>query len=335
MTRFFQLLLILSLAITGIVPAEAQSYNLPASGNFTVSLPAASAEGIKIYNPFGRNISLSLSSSDRICINTNARTYHTRDLNGVTTAASMRYPYQAGAMVAVINKKHYLAGTNMNIVLPARDTLTLLVNDCEGCYFDNDGIAQVNVRMEHSSEELVPGFEPEEYLEMLSISAQLVDSIWQEITPNPSQYELVYHSPESGLHNCWDLWVSKSKTTMVVSLRGTINQPNSWLENFYATMVPATGKLKLSDSNEFEYKLADDPKAAVHIGWLLGIGCMAPDIMSHIKTQYDNGIKQLIIMGHSQGGAMAYFLHSYLYYKNPRSAVSCGYGYKNILQCSA
>ena len=33
----------------------------------------------------------------------------------------------------------------------------------------------------------------------------------------------------------------------------------------------------------FNYKLSNDPKAAVHIGWLIGVGSLVPDIVSKIN----------------------------------------------------
>ncbi len=164
------------------------------------------------------------------------------------------------------------------------------------------------------SQTLQPGFDAQEYLEMLRITAKQVDTPHSDI-PAPASFIRVYRSPESPLDNRWELWVNDQESIMVISIRGTTLKTVSWLENFYSAMVPATGSLQLNDSTAFNYKLANDPKATVHVGWTLGLATMAPGILSTIREQYaQHHIKQLIICGHSQGGALAFLLRSYLYY---------------------
>ncbi|MCL4637483.1 MAG: lipase family protein [Olivibacter sp.] len=167
------------------------------------------------------------------------------------------------------------------------------------------------------AQSLKPGFDKQEYLTLLKISSSQGDTL--KPGPNylepPMNYERIYRSKEAGLKNRWDLWLSRDKQIMTVSIRGTINDPVSWLENFYSAMVPAKGVLQLNDSTQFDYVFSKDPKAAVHAGWTIGIASMAPDIVHQIKEQYQKGTKQLLIMGHSQGGALAFLLTSYLRYQ--------------------
>ncbi|MBS1523686.1 MAG: lipase family protein [Bacteroidetes bacterium] len=160
---------------------------------------------------------------------------------------------------------------------------------------------------------LKPGFDAKEYLEMLRISRQQFnDPIKDDHTPLPKQYGLVYRSPEGPLKNRWDLWVN-NKGIAVISIRGTTQSDLSWLENFYAAMVPATGKLHISDSEEFTYSLAANPKAGVHVGWLLGLADLSKTILPKIYWLYNSkGIRNFIIVGHSQGAAIACLLRSYL-----------------------
>ncbi|MBC7554578.1 MAG: lipase family protein [Taibaiella sp.] len=162
---------------------------------------------------------------------------------------------------------------------------------------------------------LLAGFNSGEYRAMLRISALQVDVQFRAETPSETEYTRVYRSPEVGLHNKWDMWLNKSRNTMVINLRGTTSNTDSWLENFYSAMVPATGSLKLDTGYTFNYKLSNDPKAAVHIGWLIGVGSLVPDIVSKINEYYAKGIKQVIIEGHSQGGALSFLLTSYLHYQ--------------------
>ncbi len=160
---------------------------------------------------------------------------------------------------------------------------------------------------------LQAGFSKTEYAEMLRISARQVDTPWTKVTsPYPEKYKLIYRSQTMGLENRWDLWVDE-KSNAVISIRGTTTGFNSWLANFYAAMVPAKGFLQLEKNYTFNYHLADDPKAAVHTGWLVGTGILCRDILPKIDSLYSSGCRNIIIMGHSQGGGIAYLLTSHLY----------------------
>ena len=86
------------------------------------------------------------------------------------------------------------------------------------------------------------------------------------------------------------------------------------MENFYAGMVTANGTIQIAENEKFIYKLANDHRAGVHAGWLTGLASLAPDIIEKINANYAAGIKEYILMGHSQGGAIAYLLDSYIHY---------------------
>jgi hypothetical protein len=77
-------------------------------------------------------------------------------------------------------------------------------------------------------------------------------------------------------------------------------------------MVPATGKIKLSDDYVFDYQLAKDKDAAVHIGWLTAVGFLGRDILPKIDSLKARGIEDYLIIGHSQGGSVAILLAAYL-----------------------
>ena len=64
----------------------------------------------------------------------------------------------------------------------------------------------------------------------------------------------------------------------------------------------------------FRSKLANDDKAFVHTGWLIGLASLSPEIVSQINNAYKTGMRNVIIVGHSQGGALAFLLRSYLQY---------------------
>ncbi len=154
---------------------------------------------------------------------------------------------------------------------------------------------------------LKPGFDKVEFLELLKVSSRQGDSLYNPELPAPEKFQMVYRSPEMGLDNRWDLWVSEDKIACI-SIRGTTTKQVSWLDNFYAAMVPATGSLKISNDFVFNYHLSDDHRAAVHTGWLFATAFLSQDILPKIDSLYNSGYKDFYIMGHSQGGAIAYLL---------------------------
>ncbi|PZF72294.1 lipase family protein [Taibaiella soli] len=161
---------------------------------------------------------------------------------------------------------------------------------------------------------LKAGFDIEEYKELLKVSARQLDTPWKMKIPDPQYFQWTYRSPVNGLDNRWDLWIHKSEKVAVLSVRGTTAHMVSWLENFYAAMVPAKGDLQLSNTQKFHYELADNPKAAVHVGWLIGMASICQTMIPKVDSCYKAGIHDFIIMGHSQGGAIAFLLRSYFDY---------------------
>ncbi len=162
-----------------------------------------------------------------------------------------------------------------------------------------------------SKAQLQAGFCKTEFIDMLKVSAHHGDSAYINSIPKQHKYSLHYRSPILGLDNLWDLWVSEDKIA-VISIRGTTVSSISWLANFYAAMAPAKGEIQLTDSVRFVYDLADDPKAAVHVGWLVATGFISEGVINKIDSCYQQGFRDFIIMGHSQGGAIAYLLRSYI-----------------------
>ncbi len=160
-------------------------------------------------------------------------------------------------------------------------------------------------------QKLKPGFDKAEYIELLKVSARFGDSAYVNAFPAPQQFKPVYRSPVVGLDNRWDLWTSP-QSVAVISLRGTTANSVSWLSNFYAAMVPAKGEIQLNDNEKFTYELATNPRAAVHVGWLISTAFLSKDILPKLDSCYRAGIKDVIILGHSQGGAIGFLLTAYL-----------------------
>jgi hypothetical protein len=182
--------------------------------------------------------------------------------------------------------------------------------------------------------QLKPGYDKQEYLELMRISRkQFEKKAIKDSIPEPAEYQMVYRSAVGPLKNRWDLWVN-GHGTAVISIMGSTNAQESWLENFYAAMVPANGQLQLNDSTKFDYHLAQNPRATVHIGWLLGMANLSGSIVEQINKVYTGkGIKDFIIMGHSQGAAIAYLLRSYLADMQTKGITPKGITFKTY--CSA
>ncbi len=164
------------------------------------------------------------------------------------------------------------------------------------------------------SSELTSGFSKEEYKELMLVSVRSVASeTYSAKFPAPKDFKMIYQSKPLALDNLWDLWIHSSKPVAAISLRGTTENSVSWLENFYAAMVPAKGVLPITENKKFEYNLADDPKAGVHVGWLIATAYLSDEILPRIDSLYKTGIKDFYVVGHSQGGAIAYLLTAHLY----------------------
>ncbi|HNP54458.1 MAG TPA: lipase family protein, partial [Ferruginibacter sp.] len=163
------------------------------------------------------------------------------------------------------------------------------------------------------AQSIQPGFDTAEYRELMLISARTPQSeTYVTDLPAPARFKRVYRSPILGLDNYWDFWLSENQQA-TISIRGTTVKPESWLANFYAAMVPATGTLLLRSTDSFHYQLASNPKAAVHAGWLTCMAYLSRDMLPKIREQYLQGVKNFFIIGHSQGGAISFLLTAYFY----------------------
>ena len=164
-----------------------------------------------------------------------------------------------------------------------------------------------------SAQNLKPGFDKAEYAELMKVSvSSTANQAYIDTLPRPEHFKKLYQSAPIGMDNLWDLWKNENNVA-AISLRGTTLNAISWLANFYAAMVPAKGELQVSKDYLFKYQLAENPRATVHTGWLLSLAYLSKDMMPKIDSLYKTGVKEFLIMGHSQGGAIAYLLTAYLY----------------------
>ncbi len=163
---------------------------------------------------------------------------------------------------------------------------------------------------------LPPGFNPAEYADLLwlafyGISDSLKDQALFKL--NSGEYERIFRSAEVGLYNRCEIYL-RSDSVVILSLRGTVNKTESWLENFYAGMISATGSLQLSEGYKFDYKLADRPDAMVHTGWTIGTGFLVKEYLPVLEQLLSRGLRDIIVTGHSQGGALSFLNTSFIHY---------------------
>lgn len=161
------------------------------------------------------------------------------------------------------------------------------------------------------SQKLENGFEMKEYSEMIRLLSKNDEDEKATAFTFPKNYELIYTSEEVGFDNLWNLWL-KDSNKAVIAVRGSTNTTLSWLCNFYATMSPAKGTYTLSNGKKVAYNLAENPKAGVHSGWLIASLYLAEDMVPKLNDIAENGVNQIYLTGHSQGGAITYILLSHL-----------------------
>lgn len=163
---------------------------------------------------------------------------------------------------------------------------------------------------------LKQGFDKMEYIETLKINhrTHLPVDKWNEIknVSNPNDFKFVYRSPVVAFDNIWDLWVHNEKPVAMIAVQGSIQTEASFLANLYAAMIPAKGEIQLDKDFNFKYKLAENPNAAVQVGWFIAMAYLSQTIETKIDSCYKAGIKDFILTGHSQGGGITYMLTAYL-----------------------
>ena len=161
--------------------------------------------------------------------------------------------------------------------------------------------------------ELEPGFNRDEFLNLFRMSARQLDTPFVKMrTPAPHAYTMAYRSAAVGLENRWDLWEAEGLPP-VISIRGSTPSPISWMENFYAAMLPAEGTIKLGNSAAMNYRFSKNKDAGVHTGWLIGTVALSEDIFRFMHESIAKGNKSFYLVGHSQGGAIAFLLNAWIH----------------------
>jgi len=158
---------------------------------------------------------------------------------------------------------------------------------------------------------LEPGFDKTEARDMIMIcnSFTYLDLYDDDGNILPEGYEKRYTSGTFGMDNKYQVYVKGN--VAVINFRGSTDKQLSWIQNFHASMIPAKGIIKVN-GRKFDYCFAKDTAAAVHSGYALGIAFLEQELMMQIKLLNNEGIYNIILTGHSQGGALANMFRAYL-----------------------
>lgn len=162
----------------------------------------------------------------------------------------------------------------------------------------------------HSNGAITAGFEKSEARDMLAIcnSFTFIDLYGSDAGILPEGYLKKYTSGTLGMDNAFQVYVHDDEA--VINFRGSTEKQLSWIENFYASMIPASGTIKVN-GEKFNYCFAKDQHAAVHSGYALALAFMHRELLDQIIRLNKDGIYSIILTGHSQGGALANMFRAY------------------------
>lgn len=161
------------------------------------------------------------------------------------------------------------------------------------------------------AQKLSAGFDAREYRECISMASHFRDKVVDSVyfTEPPQQFVRRYTSDTLAFDNVWELW-QRPDSVLAVSIRGSVMTEKSWMSNFHAAMVPARGEVFFG--RKIAYDLCNDERANVHVGWLVSMLALTEDIENKLDELWNEGYRDVIITGHSQGGAICYLLTMHL-----------------------
>lgn len=162
-----------------------------------------------------------------------------------------------------------------------------------------------------SSAQLKAGFNIEEVKNTIAMcnSFNFTEQYGTNKAIIPTGFQMDYTSEIIGMDNKFEVY--QDGKMGIINYRGSTNNFMSWVENFYSAMIPAQGTIKIEDTS-YEYAFAKKDNAAVHAGYGLTVVLLSDKIKEQVNKLNNKGVYNILITGHSQGGALATMTRSYL-----------------------
>lgn len=177
--------------------------------------------------------------------------------------------------------------------------------------------------------QLREGFNPDEAKSLIAVcnSYNFINLYGSDSLIIPKNFQKVFTSEAIGLDNMFQVY--ECEKVGIINFRGSTSKTSSCIENFYSAMIRAEGIIKI-DNKDCAYKFAADTAAAVHAGYALAVVLLSPVLIEQINELNTKGIYNILITGHSQGGALAHLSHAYL-----RNLSECKLSSKNVFKSYA
>lgn len=159
--------------------------------------------------------------------------------------------------------------------------------------------------------QLQKGFDPQEAKEMIMLcnSFTYLDLYKDDEDIIPIGYTKIYTSPSVGMDNAFQVYTHGNKAA--INFRGSTANKFSWLANMYSEMLPVKGQIQVQDIT-FNYKMGENSESSIHSGYTLALAFLHEKLLKQIKSLNSRGIYDILITGHSQGGALAVLTRAYL-----------------------
>ncbi|MBU2913277.1 lipase family protein [Reichenbachiella agariperforans] len=159
--------------------------------------------------------------------------------------------------------------------------------------------------------QMYPGFKAQEAKDFIALcnSFTYLDLYDSDTVIIPSGYEKIFTSGVFGMDNKYQVYTNGNHG--VICFRGSTDDQKSWLANFTSAMIPAAGDIKIKNE-PFNYVVSNVEGAAVHSGYMLGLGYLHASVLEQIRSLNRQGIFDIYLTGHSQGGALSALLLAYL-----------------------